>query len=87
MELVGILTKKCGMRQSSVDNELCFKHSGAGVLMCIMTIHVDDLNIAGEHSVVQGFLNILEKEFGELIIQRGTFTNCGVQHTQDPYHT
>ena len=52
--------------------------------MCIMTIHVDDLNIAGEHRVVQGLLNILEKEFGDLTIQRGTFTNCGVQRTQNP---
>ena len=84
MKLVGILTKKCGMRQSSVDNELCFRHSSAGALLCIMTIHVDDLKIAGEQAVVQELLKILEKEFGELTIQRGKFTNCGVQHTQNP---
>ena len=49
-----------------------------------MTIHVDDLKIAGVHIVVQELLKVLEQEFGELVIQRGTFTNCGVQHIQNP---
>ena len=49
-----------------------------------MTIHVDDLKIAGEHGVVRELLNVLEREFGELTIQGGTFTNCGVQHIQNP---
>ena len=79
-----MLTKKCGMHQSSVDKELCFKHDGAGVLTCIMTIHVDDLKIAGEPSVVKELLKVLEKEFGELTVQWGKFTNCGVQHIQNP---
>ena len=48
------------------------------------TIHVGDLKIAGEHAVVQGLLKIIEQEFGELTIERGTFTNCGVQHIQNP---
>ena len=61
VKLVGILTKKCGMRQSGVDNELCFLHDASGSLICLMTIHVDDLKIAGEHSVVQELLNILEQ--------------------------
>ena len=71
------------MRQSCVDNELCFRHE-KGVLILIMTIHVDDLKVAGRHEVVQELLKILESEFGELTIQRGTFTNCGVQHIQNP---
>ena len=49
-----------------------------------MTIHVDDLKIAGEPEVVQQILKELESQFGELTVQRGTFTNCGVQHEQDP---
>ena len=48
-----------------------------------MTIHVDDLKIAGEPVVVKSLLASLEKVFGELTVQRGTFTNCGVQHIQD----
>ena len=72
------------MHQSKVDNELCFRHDASGKLVCIMTIHVDDLKIAGEHWVVQELLKILEQEFGELTIERGTFTNCGVQHIQNP---
>ena len=71
------------MRQSCVENELCFRHE-KGVLILIMTIHVDDLRVAGRHEVVQELLGILELEFGELTIQRGTFTNCGVQHIQNP---
>ena len=43
VKLVGVLTKKCGMRQSGVDNELCFRHDHSGTLVCLMTIHVDDL--------------------------------------------
>ena len=61
VKLSGILTKKCGMRQSGVDNELCFKHDASGTLICLMTTHVDDLKIAGEHSVVQELLKILEQ--------------------------
>ena len=62
VKLVGILVKKCGMHQSKVDNELCFKHDPkTGMLVCIMTIHVDDLKIAGEYAVVQGLLTILEQ--------------------------
>ena len=35
--------------------------------------------------MVQELLKILEQEFGELTIQHGTFTNCGVQHIQNPF--
>ena len=59
VKLVGILTQKCGMRQSGVDNELCFRH--------------DPLKITGERSVVHELLKVLEREFGELTIQRGTY--------------
>ena len=34
--------------------------------------------------MVQELLKTLEREFGELTIQRGTFKNCGVQHIQNP---
>ena len=71
------------MTQSKVDAELCFRHDNE-VLTCIMTIHVDDLKIAGEPHVVKEILKTLEQTFGELAIQRATFTNCGVQHTQCP---
>ena len=71
------------MRQSNVDAEMCYRHDN-GQLTCIMTIHVDDLKIAGEPKVVQRILQELESQFGELTVQRGTFTNCGVQHEQDP---
>ena len=39
VKLVGILTKRCGMRQSNVDNEPCVRHDASGTLVCIMTIN------------------------------------------------
>ena len=59
VKLVGILTKKCGIHQSGVEKELCFRHDASGSLICLMTIHVDDLKIAGEHRVVQELLKKL----------------------------
>ena len=84
VKFAGVLIQKCGMRQSGVDNDLCFRHDASGTLICLMTNPVDDLKIAGEPSVVQELLKILEHEFGELTIQRGTFTDGGVQHVQNP---
>ena len=72
------------MRQSGVDNELCFRHDASGSLICRMTIRVDGLKITGDHGVLKDLLKILEQEFGELTIERGTFTNCGVQHIRNP---
>ena len=40
--------------------------------------HVDDLKIAGEPHVVKEVLKELEKVFGSMTTQKGTFTNCGV---------
>ena len=61
---------------------MCYRHDG-GVLTCIMTIHVDDLKTAGDPRVVSSTLFELEKQVGELTIQRGSFTNCGTRHAQD----
>ena len=58
VKLVGILTKKCGMRQSGVDNELCFRQDPSGTLICLMAINVDDLKIAGEHVLHFGVVSM-----------------------------
>ena len=83
VKLSRILIGECKMKQSNVDAELCFRHDN-GRLVCIMTIHVDDLKIAGEKAVVKELLASLERVFGELTTQWSTFTNCGVHHVQDP---
>ena len=54
-----------------------------GELVCLMTIHVDDLKIAGRPDVVKHVLTTLQQEFGELKILWNDFTNCGVHHEQD----
>ena len=71
------------MECCSVDEELVFKHRG-NKLVCLMTIHVDDLKATGEPAEVKHTLAILQGTFGELKITYHTFLNCGVQHTQDP---
>ena len=50
------------MRQSRIDNELYLKHNGAGVLVCITTIYVDDFKIAGPHVAVHELVKVPEKE-------------------------
>ena len=52
-----------------------------------MTIHVDDLEIAGGHAVVQELLKILEQEFGELTIQRGGVHQLWCAAHPEPHHT
>ena len=92
-----LVTERIGLKNSKIDPELCFKHlrrsSGsrqaeAGkeewVLVCIMTKHVNDLNIAGRPEVVRQVLSELQKEFGELKVSWHNFVNCGAQHTQCP---
>ena len=52
-------------------------------LVGMLTIHVDDVKIAGEPWFVQETLELLQKEFGQLKILWHDFVNCGVQHSQD----
>ena len=63
VKLVGILTKKCGTRQSSVDNELCFRHDASGVLILIMTIHVDDFVYTGPAEFHEEVKSTILKDF------------------------
>ena len=39
------------MVSSSVDPELCMLHKD-GVLVCLMTKHVDDLKVTGDEAVI-----------------------------------
>ena len=73
MKLTKVLKARCRMNQSNIDE-----------LVRIMTIHVDDLAITGEPHIVRAVLKELAKVFGSMIIKKGTFTNCGLQHVQNP---
>ena len=52
-------------------------------LVCILTKHVDDLEIAGEREEVFTVLRKIQEVFGELKILWDDFTNCGARHRQD----
>jgi len=62
VKLKRLLQGKCVMTGSKVDAELLFKHIN-GKLVCIMTVHVDDLKIAGEPNHVQAALAALREVF------------------------
>ncbi len=82
MKLKLITRDKLGLIPSVIDLEFCGKMEN-GELVCLMTIHVDDLKFAGRPDVVKDVLTTLQKEFGELKILWNDFTNCGVHHEQD----
>ena len=79
---LALCTERIGMKQSSVDPELCFLHD-KGKLVCLLTKHVDDLKITGPREWVEKVCRHIENTFGKLKILWGTFTNCGVRHTQN----
>ena len=58
--------------------------NGSRVLTCILVNHVDDLKIAGEPAQVQRLLQALERTFGKLERETGSFVHCGIRHVQDP---
>ena len=83
MKLKMVTRDKLGLIPSKIDPEFCSRWEN-GELTCLMTIHVDDLKIAGRPEVVKHVPTVLQKEFGELKILWNDFTNCGVHHIQDP---
>ncbi len=73
--------RKCAMKPSYIDPELCIRHTD-GETNSAMTKHVDDLKITGEPEYVKNILSALQAVFGELKIEWYAFTNCGVRHIQ-----
>ena len=64
VKLTRIMIGKCGVRRSKIDAEQCVKHA-FGRLVCITTIHFDDLQIADEANEVALILKELQAVFGE----------------------
>ena len=74
-----------GLTPSTIDGELCTKHTaeaGRPKLVVIMTKRVDVLNLAGHEEEVISVLQQIEKVFGKLKIEWNDFTNCGIRHRQ-----
>jgi len=87
MKLKRILVHKCKMIPCNVDNELLVcREQGKpdGKLIGMVTIHVDDLKLAGATEWTNRTMTLLQEEFGELKITWNNFVNCGVCHDQNP---
>ena len=69
------------MVSSKIDAELVMRHDGSRFVV-VMTIHVDDHKITGTSEVIKHMLAERQKVFGDLKVERHTFTNCGVRHIQ-----
>ena len=68
LKLAQIIRNKCKLAPTRTDEEGFILHKG-GKLVAILTIHVDDLKLAGELDIVMEIIGHLEKTFGKLILQ------------------
>ena len=57
------ILKKLGLKQSKTDPCLFYKHDSNGDLAMLLIIHVDDTLVSGRESVVNKYLEDLQKEF------------------------
>ena len=51
-----------------------------GVLVLAITVHVDDMKIAGPKTEINSLVKNLEGHFGKLTYQENDFTNCRICH-------
>jgi hypothetical protein len=76
LKLSKVTRDECKMAPSDVDPELCFRRE-EGRLVCLMTKHVDDLEISGEPKYVHLVLEELQNVFGGLKLTWNAFAHCG----------
>ena len=74
LKLAQITRSKCKLVPTRTDEELLILHRG-GKLVAILTIHVDDLKLAGELVIIKEIIGHLETTFGKLILQWNNFLN------------
>ena len=62
----------------SIDDQLLIKHDSQKKLIFIATVHVDDIEVACENHILDKFIAVLKRLFGdtELDITHGSFINC-----------
>ena len=85
-----VTRKLCGLQASTIDIELCMKHTavaGRPNPVAIMTKHIDDLNMAGVREEIVSIRQQLEKALGKFEIEWNNFTNCGARHIQNKVTT
>ena len=70
-----------GLVAIKVDEQLYVKHDSQSVLVLILSVHVDDLKLAGVDAEVKRTLKILEHHFDQLKLDRDNFEHLGLKHT------
>ena len=53
---------------------------GNEYLVLAITVHVDDIKMAGLKTEINSLVKILEGYFGKLTYQENDFTNCDICH-------
>ncbi len=75
-KLTLVTGEECQLELSLIDPELCLKVE-QGLVILLMTKHVDDLKLCGPKWVINKVIQTLEKHFGALKVTLHQFTNCG----------
>ena len=70
-----------GLIAIKVDEQLYVKHDSQSVLVLILSVHVDDLKLAGVDAEVKRTLKILEHHFDQLKLERDNFEHLGLKHS------
>ena len=73
-----------GFRQSKYDECFYFQKifGGSAKNKLLVTMHVDDCEVAGNPTDLGRFREALVKEFGEVKTQEWDFRHCGLEYTQ-----
>ena len=72
---------KVGLRATCADKELYVKHHN-GVLILILSTHVDDLKFCGTEDECKSLIKALEEAFEKMTLHKGTFDHLGIKHVQ-----
>ena len=80
-----VLTKtltEFGLKAAKTDPQVFMKHL-RGTLVLVVSTHVDDLKGAGEDEQRKALILHLERCFGKLKVELGSFDHVGVSHVQN----
>jgi hypothetical protein len=79
--------KELGLTPSPHDSCLWRLISPKGQLQLLMSLHVDDTLVTGEDSCIKHLHALLEKKFGSMTFEEGTFKHFGVHITKHNDHS
>ena len=74
-----------GFEQCRFDECMYYRRCKAtGRVILLIKAHVDDLEITGVPSEIQAFRKYIETKYGQVKVQRWSFTHCGIVYIQTP---